>query len=85
MCLLVGVVLGVIVAALARIVRAELLLPRVLADLTDAVNTLHDTARRLEVAILQLREDWLAEQAQPTPPKNHHALKGNKNGSTSAS
>ena len=82
---LIGVVLGVIIAALARIVRAELLLPKVLADLTYAVNTLHDTARRLEVAILQLREDWLAEQAQPTPPKNHHALKGNRNGSASAS
>jgi hypothetical protein len=82
---LIGVVLGVIVAALARIVRAELLLPKVLGDLTEAVQRLHSTAAHLDAAILQLREDWLAEQAQPTPPKNHHALKGNKNGSTSAS
>jgi hypothetical protein len=62
--MMVGIVLGVIIAALARIVRAELLLPRVLTDLTDAVDTLHDTARRLEVALAQLRADWLAEQAR---------------------
>jgi hypothetical protein len=64
MCLLIGVVLGVIAAALARIVRAELLLPKVLTELTDAVDTLHDTARRLDAAITQLRADWLAEQAR---------------------
>lgn len=64
MCLLIGVVLGVIVAALARIVRAELQLPNVLSDLTEAVDTLHDTARRLEGALAQLRADWLAEQAR---------------------
>lgn len=83
MCLLIGAVLGVIVAALARIVRAELLLPKVLTDLTEAVRTLHTTARHLEVAIAQLRADWLAQQAQPTPPQNHHAMKGRKNGSKS--
>jgi hypothetical protein len=85
MCFLMGVVLGVIVAALARIVRAELLLPKVLADLTDAVRTLHATTRHLELAIAQLREEWLAQQAHPTAPHNHHAMKGNKNGNGSTS
>jgi hypothetical protein len=79
MCLLIGVVLGVIIAALARIVRAELLLPKALTDLTEAVRTMHTTASHLDVAIAQLRADWLAQQAQP-PPQNHHAIKGNKNG-----
>ena len=78
---LIGLVLGVIVAALARIVRAELLLPQVLADLTAAVQTLHGTARHLQTALEQLCDEWLDQQTQVIADQKRHTMKGNKNGS----
>lgn len=76
--LVVGMIAG---AGLVALIGLRLTMVDALYDLTGAVQKLHSSASHLQVAIAQLRQEWLAQQAQPLPAQKHRTTKGSKNGS----